>query len=138
MRINLPSPPRFDDIGTIRRSLGTHLHRIQLEIEQAFNNVPSKQQVGQGSPKDAAVITASVTLQAGISFVEANTTSAAITVTLPLLTDSYQMVTIVNSGTGTLTVDGNDVNIIGGATLISTSQYDAMRIWPGSTEYLLG
>ena len=138
MRVNLPQPPRFDDMGAIRRGLGTHLARIQQEIEQAFTRVPSKQELAQGRPTDRVTLTGAATLEPGVSFVEANTTSSNFTVTLPLLRDSYQMVTIVNTGTGILTVSGNDVNIVGSATLISGTQYDGMRIWPGTSEYLLG
>ena len=39
MRVNLPQPPRFDDMGSVRRSLSTHLARIQQEIEQSSTHV---------------------------------------------------------------------------------------------------
>ena len=39
MKVTLPQPPRFDDMGAIRRGLGTHFTRIQQEIEQAFTKV---------------------------------------------------------------------------------------------------
>ena len=134
--MRLPTPPRFEKI----KGLQQHFLWIQQELEQAdAKNLKLTQAPQGGDIKTGRVaLTAAATLSPAISFVEANTTSAAITVTLPSFTEAYRMVTIVNTGTGELTIDGNSTNIAGYPTRVVSHQYDAVRLWPGTTEWLIG
>jgi len=97
--------------------------------------VPS---IGMTTPATSPV-TSDITLTPDISFVEVDTTSGAVTVTLAPLVDCYQVVTIVNTGTGVVTIDANgSETIVGSLTLVLSTQYDGPRLWPGSSEWLLG
>ncbi len=132
--MRLPTPPRFEKI----KGLQQHFLWIQQELEQEdARNLKLSQAPQGGDIKTGRVaLTADATLAPEISFVQVDTTSSNVTVTLPSFVDAYRMVTICNCGTGTLTIDGNSTNIIGGATLVISTQYESARLWPGVTEWL--
>jgi len=132
--MRLPTPPRFEKI----KGLQQHFLWIQQELEREdARNLKLSQAPQGGDIKTGRVaLTADATLAPEISFVQVDTTSSNVTVTLPSFVDAYRMVTICNCGTGTLTIDGNSTNIIGGATLVISTQYESARLWPGVTEWL--
>lgn len=132
--MRLPTPPRFEKI----KGLQQHFLWIQQELEQEdARNLKLSQAPQGGDIKTGRVaLTADATLAPEISFVQVDTTSSNVTVTLPSFVDAYRMVTICNCGTGTLTIDGNSTNIVGGATLVISTQYESARLWPGVTEWL--
>jgi len=68
--------------------------------------------------------------------------TGTITVTLPAKVNAYndtrqagKIITIKNVGAGTVTIDGNDANIDGVATVDSTSQYDSYDVIRSSTSW---
>jgi hypothetical protein len=134
--MRLPTPPRFEKI----KGLQQHFLWIQQELEREDAKNLKLSQAPQGGDIKAGriALTADAELAPGISFVEVDTTGSSVTVTLPSFVNAYRMVTICNCGTGTLTIDGNSTNIVGSPTLVGLAQYDAVRLWPGATEWLLG
>ena len=91
--------------------------------------------VGEGSD-----ITADTTIGPEANTVAVDASSGAIAITLPLLAEAHQEVVISKRDSSanavTITCAGSDT-INGASTLVLASQYDAARIRPGPTEFMV-
>ena len=96
-------------------NLNTELDNLRIDINRFVGTLVTR------------AITSSATLKAGDELILCNGT---FTVTLPLVTSLLGKVyTIKNTGTGTITIDGNNSETIDGqATASLSSQYDFITI----------
>lgn len=88
---------------------------------------------------DSRTATATGTITLGNDLILVNTTSGAVTLTLPKLDTAYGKIFTIkktNAGANNVTVDGfASETIDGAATLVWNTQYQTYRLFAGTTEW---
>ena len=138
MSLTLPRPPRFDDLGAVRRQLTQHLARIQLELEQNDRKNLKAADVATRTSRSFVTYTADTTVGQGQDVILVDASSAAVTITLPPAADAFKELCIkkIDATGNTVTLDGNASETIDDSTtLVLSSQYDAVRISSDGSEW---